>query len=531
MKPKIKNPALTVLEAMTPFSESMLWALQRQYFEEMGMDAWRLGEVPHYVTSNPRHAEAYGGMIIALYKDYRAQSGPDAVLEPMRILELGGGSGRMAFYILRRLEDLCASEGISLDAFRYILTDFTQRNLDFWRMHPRFQPYFESGLLDIGLLDAVRPAAVALQVSGAVVGVEPWAAPLVVVANYLFDSIPQELLYIAEGKCQRVAVSLEIEGERGTMPPQELLASVALRYAIADEGLPALDEAPFQGIIAEYHAQVERSYTLFPVLGIQCIAALRRWSQRGLMLLTADKGAHELGGVLSQHPPSFAAHGSISMNVNYHVLHTYCAQTGGLHFFPDHGYTSINTGCMLFLENATHYRATIAASSKCLGDTGPDTYFTLYKCVRANLEHMQLRDLLAALRLGLHDSHQLAIYIVRIAALVAEATPREVSDLLRVMQRCWENYFPLAEDRDLATTLGSICYAVDAYEWALYYFSQSTDIYGGYTGTFYNMAVCYHMLGDADNAAWLLAKVVAHDPENAAAQQLLAEYAAAPQVV
>ena len=57
------------LEDRKPFSRSLLWQLQRQYFEEMGFEAWRRGEVPHYVTSNPRIANSYAEMIFAFYKD------------------------------------------------------------------------------------------------------------------------------------------------------------------------------------------------------------------------------------------------------------------------------------------------------------------------------------------------------------------------------------------------------------------------------------------------------------------------------
>ena len=69
-----------------------------------------------------------------------------------------------------------------------------------------------------------------------------------------------------------------------------------------------------------------------------------------------------------------------------------------------------------------------------------------------------------------------------------------------------------------------MCYALDAYAEALFYFGHSTGIYGGYTGTYYNMAVCHHMLGNAAHAVALLEKVVLHDPGNAEAQALLAEY-------
>lgn len=40
-----------VLESGSPLSRSMLWSLQRQFYEENGVDAWAKGIVPNYVTT------------------------------------------------------------------------------------------------------------------------------------------------------------------------------------------------------------------------------------------------------------------------------------------------------------------------------------------------------------------------------------------------------------------------------------------------------------------------------------------------
>ena len=33
-------------------SESPIWAANRRYYDRTGIDAWRTGTVPHYVTNN-----------------------------------------------------------------------------------------------------------------------------------------------------------------------------------------------------------------------------------------------------------------------------------------------------------------------------------------------------------------------------------------------------------------------------------------------------------------------------------------------
>jgi SAM-dependent MidA family methyltransferase len=83
----------------------MLWQLQRQYFEEQGIIAWQSGDVPHYITCNPVIAKAYAEMVFGFLKD-RSRLAPDNK-EKIYLLELGAGSGRLAFHLLKILTKLC----------------------------------------------------------------------------------------------------------------------------------------------------------------------------------------------------------------------------------------------------------------------------------------------------------------------------------------------------------------------------------------------------------------------------------------
>ncbi len=86
----------------------------------------------------------------------------------------------------------------------------------------------------------------------------------------------------------------------------------------------------------------------------------------------------------------------------------------------------------------------------------------------------------------------------------------------------WAHYFPLGEDLDLANQIAALFYAMDDYPHALTYFQRSTEIYGEDTGTLYNMAACHHLLGASDEAAALLRRVLALEPDNAEAAGLFA---------
>jgi len=87
----------------------------------------------------------------------------------------------------------------------------------------------------------------------------------------------------------------------------------------------------------------------------------------------------------------------------------------------------------------------------------------------------------------------------------------------------WGHYFPLGEELDLANQIATLFYAMDDYPRALIYFQRSSEIYGEDAGTLYNMAACLHLLGESDQAAALLQRVLELEPGNAEAEGLLAK--------
>jgi hypothetical protein len=186
-----------VIEKQQAFSKSLIWDLLQYYFAQRGVAAWRENEVPCYVTSNPTVANSYAEIVWAFFRDqHPPASGDIASDEPLYICELGAGSGRFAFHFLKRLTRLCELSQLPLASFRYVLTDFTQSNLDFWLRHPRFQTFFESGVLDMALFDVNQSDRLALQLNGSTIAAGSLSRPAVVIANYVFDTIPQDLFYI-----------------------------------------------------------------------------------------------------------------------------------------------------------------------------------------------------------------------------------------------------------------------------------------------------------------------------------------------
>ncbi|HUE95068.1 MAG TPA: hypothetical protein VMN39_00320, partial [Longimicrobiaceae bacterium] len=185
-----------VIETGVPLSESLLWQLQRSFYDRRGTTAWSEGAVPFYVTSNPFMTRAYARVIVGFLRDSAAALGSDSEPwskfreQPAYIVELGAGSGRFAFLLLRQLRTMLRAlvpgwgDG-SPPPIRYVMTDFTETNLRAWAEHPALQPFVAEGLLDFARFDAERDRELTLLHSGTVLAPGTATGPIVAIANYL----------------------------------------------------------------------------------------------------------------------------------------------------------------------------------------------------------------------------------------------------------------------------------------------------------------------------------------------------------
>lgn len=87
------------LEKQQPFSQSLIWQLQRAYF----MRAWRSGEVPHYITSNPVMGRTYAELVLAFLCDLSLKGQRK---ETVYLLVLRAGYDRLCYHFFKHFEKL-----------------------------------------------------------------------------------------------------------------------------------------------------------------------------------------------------------------------------------------------------------------------------------------------------------------------------------------------------------------------------------------------------------------------------------------
>ncbi|MBK7858299.1 MAG: class I SAM-dependent methyltransferase, partial [Archangiaceae bacterium] len=162
----------------TSLSQSPLWRWSSQFYERVSTDAWARSLVPWRLTNSVRVAEAYARMVTAWRTDLVA-SGHKAADAPIEVLELGGGSGRLAFHLVRWLE-------AAKVPFQLTWSDAAGSSVEAFAGRPFVRA--RAGVVEAMTLDACRES------------LGPPLAPDVVIANYVFDSLPHDAWALRSGK-------------------------------------------------------------------------------------------------------------------------------------------------------------------------------------------------------------------------------------------------------------------------------------------------------------------------------------------
>lgn len=502
------------------FSEAPIWELQRQYFEQQGLKAWNNDQVPQYITSNPMIANAYAEMILGFLQD-RAAAGECE--ETVTIVELGAGAGRLAYHILRSLCELIEFADIALPPWRYVMTDLPVRNVEGWRRHPALQPYIGQGVLDFAVFDAVNDREIRLTESQTAIRPGDLKQPLLVIANYFFDSIPQELLYVGDGRIYACDVIIEQPESAGTLAPSEALQRMQLHYEHRPAPEYEADTYPYREVIELYRQELEDSHVLFPEAGLACLERLNQLSQAGFLLITADKGDHRLDNWRFAEPPNLILHGSFSLTANYHAIQYTFERRGGEAFFPSHHYKNLNVGCIFMLENSNSYTCARLAYRRFVERFGPDDFFNLKGWVDDRIDTMGLQPILAFWRLGGYDAEFFIQSAKRISRLLPEANDEELLDLRLGMKKLWSSYYAMEQRYDLALDIGMLLFEMDQFEEAKRFLEISVreDQEEPDPLVLYCLAICHLELGLLETAKDCLQQALELEPEHAEALELL----------
>jgi hypothetical protein len=453
------HPPTHILDADRRLSRSLLWQIQRRYFRQNGMKAWQEDVVPHAISSSPVMARAYAQVVLGYLRDLAAARQTGFTLDPERpvyVVELGAGSGRLAHHFLHQFHALLADSPFAGQKVVYVMTDFVPEIRDFWQTHPKFQPWVEAGLLDFAEFDVLAPRPLSLHHAARTLDPERPGNPLILIANYFFDSIPQDSFAIEEGQLCDNLLTLYSSRPEPDLADPALWERLELAYEAIPLAEPCYETAVYNDILDDYEAVLPDTVLTFPNVGLDC---LRFWQGSGdgrVLLLTADRGYTLLDSLVGQDDPLPNLHGSFSLMVNYHAIGEYVRRSGGMALHPPQYQNHVQVAAYLLGDLPQDGLETRLAFAQAVAQGGPDDFFALQEGLRPHLDTLSLPQLLSYLRLSAWDGEVFRDCFPALLARVEQADPVWYGDVTAALAAVWRQYLPLREDDELAEMHGRL---------------------------------------------------------------------------
>jgi tetratricopeptide (TPR) repeat protein len=494
-----EKPA-AILEAEKPLSQSMLWTLQKNFFANQGPEAWIKGIVPQYITTNPYIANLYAKTIFGYCRDYAAREDYDKNTT-IYIMELASGVGRFTYTFLKRFLHIIENSSLKKLKFKYIVTDFAERNIEYWQNHSFLKPFFQSGVLDCATFDMTEDEEVRLRNSGEVLTKGNQKNPLILIANYTFDSLPQDTFYVNNGELYEGAIT--ITRPEGEADPKDKSILAGLDYYYTDKQIHETDyyeDKDYNNILLYYREHLEDTAFYMPIIALRCISRLRKLFNDDIVLISADKGYKNEEAMLKNYHPFLSKHGCISMTVNFHALELYFKGLGGKAIHSLYEHENVNMSLFMLGNDSHDFIETSMAYSEIVESIGPDDFYILKRSVVPLSASLTTKELLTFMRFTVWDARTfLECYNLLLERLAKEEDfPKE--ELVNVINKVWEHYFPIGEEGDLAYYLGTILAYLGQDNDAIKLFESSLEFYGESAETYYEVALCYYNMGQFEKA-------------------------------
>lgn len=517
-------PPEYILEENKPFSQSLIWQFQRQFYIEQGTSAWNQQYVPFGITTNSLLAMAYSRVIYGFLRDWL----PNLDLsERVYIVEVGAGSGRLGFNVLNQLEEFYSTSAVKHVRYQYILTDLAEKNVEFWKTHPQLAPFVEAGKLDFARFDLVSDTQLTLEHTGKILINSSIKNPVIVLANYIWDSLPADLFYVENGELFEVQAGLMTEKLETDLTDPDLINRIEVIYDRFPTTSDFYDDPEMQPLLELYRQQLKDTMLIFPHITLQCVRQLQRLSNNRMMLLTADKGDHRLENLQTNDVPFIVLHNNgFSIESNYHAFMKYFEQKGGTVLTTTQHYKSINIlACLL---GGSEYAETRHAYNDYIERLSPDDlYLTLMDIMTG--QKVTLSSLLSYVRLKQYDTHAfVAVYDLLLPLITEQYTYENALNLKLMLQHVWRNYYHMNERYNLPLAIATILQKIHDFGNALGFYNYAIQLYGTHLNIRMNMAVCHMKLGHRQLALDLVKHLLVEMPDNPELQQIRVQVEAMP---
>jgi hypothetical protein len=390
------------------------------------------------------------------------------------------------------------------------MSDCSEGLLEAWRGNRQLANFVNAGILEFQLRAEEEPQWQKIK------------GPLVVIANYVFDSLPQDAFTISAG---RISEALITTTRRTGDSDIHFFSNLQFSFKNIPVPPDRYSEGIWNTILEQYRANVLAATVFFPAAALHLMQQFGDSCDGDLLVLAADKGIlREDDLPLLQGIPGFefhAGHRCFSQMVNFDAIAKYFIAHGGEALLPEKHFSNLNICAFFASRSGNKLAVTRKVYEQTAAAFGADDLFALMSWLNAHLHEVSVVQAVALLRLTHWDT---TAFLRLFPALASQARKvvGERHDLKRAIEKVWANHYPITPDENaLAFNCGVLLLELNFFAEALEMFKASEQVFGRSAATSYYLGLCCMGVGNPLEALAYMQEACQKDPSFGPAQAAL----------
>lgn len=497
-----------------PFSKCQLWQKQKKFYHKEGINAWQ-NKIPFYATSNPYIGHSYAQLAISFIQDVLNQQS-SKINQPFYIIELGAGSGAFSYYMLKELLELQTNLNLAHVKIVYVMTDFIKANLNFWQKHPQLREYINKGCLDFAFFDCEKTDKIKLLLSGQCIEQNSLQNPVILLANYLFDSLRQDVFRVQNckleiGLIKRSPNIVDVIKDNTSV----LLETIDPKFHYSGITLPYYQDKEIDAVLKQYCHIDATSCFIFPIGSLTCLNKWRQISRNNMLLIVTDKGYGKSMTLFRNYKPELVVHDkAFSVLVNFHAIGQYFQAHKG-DCYLQNTQQGITSAAFTFGYKFDNLPKTKQAAINYLDNFSVGNLFNIYTHIEQVRNTCSLEILVAYLNCTRWDNRIFDLCLSTILHRIAQnSDPLNINNFTAIVENIANNFYYLPGACNTLFNIGILLYNLSQYHLALNYYQRSITYFGKSDIVLYNMALCHYNLKEYELASTLFQEALMYNPEN-----------------
>lgn len=511
---------MPIVQKMTRFDQSIIWSLLHRFYMEAGPEAWSNKIVPQRSTSNAFCADTYASIVATFFKELAAEGNS----EPPIIIELGGGSGRFAWQFLNRLFNYHFSDDDPCPQFTYLLTDGATKNIEAWKQKERFTPLVESGVLEFAHL-LIEPDPIIRKGDGDIKPQDLTDRPVIIIANYLFDSIASNMVRVKNNQIEQVFVQTDSTDRKFLKKPITSFQSITERF----ESRPIEGEPTGHAIIdAALRRYAEMPGDFHVVVPQICLEFVENFLDRDtpMLLLAGDLAYSDPSEFELESPLIFDTY--FAHHTNLHLFGELFGAYGGV--MQSQRHKDANFSCSLFsMPGKEKWEVlplprTRETANALLKDFNPYDAHEIIELIENTAEDMSIRQAMALIRFSKFDPDVAAACIPHLLFNIEQGEEEiDRPQFYETFMEAFRAYFPDGSETHFDCGIAQLFMRLEYHAQALQLIDHSIREFGKNAPRLFALSLALLNLGDEAKAEIVVREAAKLDPQFAPAQRMIAD--------